>query len=1039
MLGELPQQLMNPGSRFRGKPFWAWNSRLEPGELRRQIRLFKRMGFGGFFMHSRTGLETGYLGKDWFDCVRACVDEAKKLGLEAWAYDEDRWPSGIAGGLVTKNPACRRRLAFLEVIPAGKKLTRGKNTLLVLTGKISGRRLSNPRLVGPRENPRPGQGESVIRIFYRTDAPRDLFNGQTYLDMLNPAAVAEFIKTTHEAYKHALGREFGRTVPGIFTDEANFGRFVSRDAYSGQIPWTPNLPTEFKKRYGYDIIPHLAEVFYDVEGAGLQTRYHFLDCVTSLFVEAFPKQCGEWCGKNRWRYTGHTLDEDKLSNQAQFVGDCMRFYEPMQVPGMDLLSERWRFFPTAKQVASVARQCGRQWRISETYGVTGWDFPFAGHKALGDWQLALGINIRCHHLAWYSMRGEAKRDFPASIFYQSPWWEEYRHVEDYFARAGAVMTRGEEIRDILLISPIESVWLKITVDNWISRPDTREIDNHFIMVSDRLLADNLDHDYGDEELMSRRAKTGRDAQGAWLKIGKAVYRAVVLPKMLTMRAATLKLLRKFRALGGMVVFTAPAPEMVDALPSAVPGEFARECVTAAIPALARALAPWRRVSVADARGREIGPALYLLRSDAEAYYLFICNTGVNYVGATEIFDSPRVCDRKLAFPEVTVRGFGEVARAAGEPLECDLETGELRAAAGKRGKAGWEIRTSLPRLGSRLFIIPREKGDLKAAASARAELFPRKTLAFKWEFAFTLSEANVLPLDWPEYSLDGGETRRAEILTVDREARAALGLEARRGTMVQPWVRGRVKNPRFVTVALDYRFMAECVPSGGVELCLENPGKARVFVNGYEVPAEMECGWWCDPSLRKLAFSGSRLRLGENHVRIVYNYDENDAGLEIVYLRGNFAVKNIDEVPTLCALPKSLRPGDWTAQGLPFYGGAVIYRQNVRMALGKKEKALLDLGDWRGAVARVRVNGADAGLIGWAPNVRDITALVKNGAENTVEIEVFGSRRNSHGPLHMEEKWPLCTGPEKFLQNTARAYNLVPCGLLSSPRIIIAE
>lgn len=31
-------------------------------------------------MHARCGLETKYLSKQWFDAIKACVDEAKKLG-----------------------------------------------------------------------------------------------------------------------------------------------------------------------------------------------------------------------------------------------------------------------------------------------------------------------------------------------------------------------------------------------------------------------------------------------------------------------------------------------------------------------------------------------------------------------------------------------------------------------------------------------------------------------------------------------------------------------------------------------------------------------------------------------------------------------------------------------------------------------------------------------------------------------------------------------------------------------------------------------
>ena len=60
--------------------------------------------------------------------------------------------------------------------------------------------------------------------------------------------------------------------------------------------------------------------------------------------------------------------------------------------------------------------------MSELYGVTNWDFDFMGHKGQGDWQAALGVVLRVHHLTWVSMKGEAKRDYPASIGYQVPWF-----------------------------------------------------------------------------------------------------------------------------------------------------------------------------------------------------------------------------------------------------------------------------------------------------------------------------------------------------------------------------------------------------------------------------------------------------------------------------------------------------------------------------------------------------------------------------------------------------------------------------------------
>jgi len=159
------------------------------------------------------------------------------------------------------------------------------------------------------------------------------------------------------------------------------------------------------------VLDHLPELFFKVGGEPFsKVRLDFTDTATQLFVDAFGKRIGDWCGRNGLEYTGHLLAEDNLASQTDVVGEAMRFYEHMQAPGIDLLTEHWSIYRTAKQCTSMAHQFGRRRRLSETYGCTCWDFPLEGHKALGDWQMALGVNLRCQHLAWYSMEAAAKRD-----------------------------------------------------------------------------------------------------------------------------------------------------------------------------------------------------------------------------------------------------------------------------------------------------------------------------------------------------------------------------------------------------------------------------------------------------------------------------------------------------------------------------------------------------------------------------------------------------------------------------------------------------
>src|SRR5699024_2590633 len=132
--------------------------------------------------------------------------------------------------------------------------------------------------------------------------------------------------------------------------------------------------------------------------------------------------------------------------------------EYMDIPGIDHLGSSNVCYWIVKQVVSVAKQLKKPKILSELYGVTGWNATLETYKEIGDWQALFGINLRCPHLCWYTMKGEAKRDYPASIFYHLAGWKEFHYLEDYFSRIHVFLERGEEQEELLVISPVESVW-----------------------------------------------------------------------------------------------------------------------------------------------------------------------------------------------------------------------------------------------------------------------------------------------------------------------------------------------------------------------------------------------------------------------------------------------------------------------------------------------------------------------------------------------------------------------------------------------------
>lgn len=107
----------SPTSEYRGTPFWAWNCHLDGEELKWQIDILRDMGFGGFHMHVRTGMDTPYLTDEYMARVEDCVEHARENEMLAWLYDEDRWPSGFACGIVTKEEKYRQRSLMFTALP----------------------------------------------------------------------------------------------------------------------------------------------------------------------------------------------------------------------------------------------------------------------------------------------------------------------------------------------------------------------------------------------------------------------------------------------------------------------------------------------------------------------------------------------------------------------------------------------------------------------------------------------------------------------------------------------------------------------------------------------------------------------------------------------------------------------------------------------------------------------------------------------------------------------------------------------------------
>jgi hypothetical protein len=980
----------NPPAEFRGAPFWSWNSRLEPDRLRREIADMSEAGMGGFFMHSRYGLKTPYLSESWWQCIDACVDEAASRHIKAYFYDEDRWPSGAAGGLVTRG---RPELQMKAMEGVWDNAIHEDATVAarfaVTFADAQAQTMDSYRRLADGEEP--GPGETLLTFAWRCQDADPWHNDGTYLDTLNPEAVAEFLRITHDQYAARHGQHFGKLIGAMFTDEPEYGP-THYDVRPGTtaFTWTTSVPEAFQARCGYDLLDHLPEMVFRTAGREFSTvRYDFRQTVTSLFEQAFSSQYGRWCEQHNLPMTGHYNAEQDLYSQARATGAVMVHYQHQQWPGIDILTDKCKELTTAKQCTSVADQLGKQRVLSEMYGCTGWDWPLRRHKYIGDWQYACGVNFRCQHLTHYSLAGGAKRDYPASISAHSPWWKYYRSVEDYFGRLSYTLTRGRPLRDVLVLHPVRSGWGLYTNHRPLDSATLNTIDKQLTELIFQLSGGHYDWDFGDEDVLAGHGSV----EDSRLRIGQMTYRLVIIPPCTTLKGSTVEMLERFAAAGGQVLQVGQAPDRIDgretdrdlsALANAgrVNGSGA---VIGAIEAMLE-----RRVSIRLAGSdTELPSCWYMLRKVDGGRLLFIHSHD----------------DSEPA--NVTVSAEGQAPAVL-----WDAATGRRLALKTKSdGNGRVEFDLELPAVGSALVSLGVDASDAEPLP-VRPE--PRSVQKFDGAFDIELAEPNTAPLDYCQFRFEGEDwSQPMPVLLADAKIRERFGLGTRFGREHQPWYlyeTGAVDTAPRGRCELRWTFHVTDLPAS-CDLAIERPGDFELTLNGKPIGSPQ--GWWVDEDIQTIDIVGL-LQEGENEIVSRFDYRPT-MELEDVYLVGPFGVARRDETQprrpgniTLTAPPRQLQLGSWVGQGLDHYSGAVFYR--LKIARPPQGRLMIRLPGLEATAAAVHVGDATMPLV-FPPYEADITdALVEGLTE--VRIEVIGGRRNILGPLHVP--WESWTGPKQF-------------------------
>ena len=514
-----------------------------------------------------------YFSPEHLALIKFGIDEAAKRGMRVWIADEGSYPSGFAGGLISKDYP---QLAMQGIVADTHIGVAPGQTLSISApegalGAFYVDTAGNAQVV-PIQNgkikwvpPPPGANGPVrpvelviVRHVYRSSPTRYINreDGTTakdslysLIDYLDADATRAFLKTTHEVYKKMFGDQFGKTFLGFFGDEPD---------YTGFIPWTPKLLDEFKQQKGYDLQPYLPLLFAPkMTEQAWRVKADYYDVWSGIFRNTFFGVQAEWCAKNNVDYLVHLNHEELMLNLARpedlirNEGDYFRDNRYVEVPGIDNLGQltpsavhtpdgTWDVnnnFP--KLASSAAHLFGKPKVWTESGGGPG----IEGKYSL-DYQLVRGVNTLQIRIP--VGRPGPNGEGPAGPAPAVP--PQASMLAWYTNRAGYLMAIGRPAAQVGLYHPANSMWM-----------GDEEADRSTTKLGWQLYEHQVDWDYFDEQSLSSVATI---ADGGFKNLSGQVYRAIVVPSTTVISRIGLERFQAFVKAGGKVIFVGKTPTLV---------------------------------------------------------------------------------------------------------------------------------------------------------------------------------------------------------------------------------------------------------------------------------------------------------------------------------------------------------------------------------------------------------------------------------------------------------------------------------------------
>jgi hypothetical protein len=390
------------------------------------------------------------------------------------------------------------------------------------------------------------------RLFDGTHAELNLAAKIPYINLLMPEPTARFLEVTHQRYAQHLGGDLGRWFIATFTDEPSLMSMFLRPMPYRVLPWSPNLPAEFKKRRGYALAPIIPALVAEAGPEGRRWRYDFWRTVGELVAENFFGQIQRWCQQHKVPAGGHLLMEEGLVAHVPLYGDFFQCIRRLDAPSIDCLTSLPPQVPwfIARLLSSAAELEGKTLVMCETSDHVQRYRPAGDQRPV---RVVTETEIRgaCNRLiisgintitSYYSFDGLSEAQL--------------QRLNEWIGRCCTMLTGGHQVADIALLYPVESIWPRfIPARHWANdAPAASQIENICRTVAESLFGTQRDFTFVDGQALAE-AKVELGA----LVHGNLRWRVVVLPGIDTLRLAAWENLARFVGGGGVVIAVGSLP------------------------------------------------------------------------------------------------------------------------------------------------------------------------------------------------------------------------------------------------------------------------------------------------------------------------------------------------------------------------------------------------------------------------------------------------------------------------------------------------